>query len=97
MPTTNVARTIGGAAQFTDACKPNPGPFSVSVSGTFNATITLQKSYDGGATWHDQDPDGTWTAPTEVVVLNAGDGILWRIGCKSAEYTSGSPVVRIYQ
>jgi len=37
------------------------GYLNVSISGTFSATVTVQRSIDN-ATWMDVD---TWTAPTE--------------------------------
>ena len=65
----------------------NVGRFSVSVSGTFSATVTLQRSFDNGSTWLDVT---TYTSENEDTRLDATFGILYRIGCKNGEYTSGT-------
>jgi len=36
------------------------GAFNISIAGTFVATVTVQRSFDQGATWRDVD---TFTAP----------------------------------
>ena len=39
------------------------GAFNLSISGTFLATVTVQRSFDQGSTWRDVD---TFTAPIET-------------------------------
>lgn len=67
--------------------------FCASVSGTWSATVTLQKSYDG-STWLDQT---SWTANTESIVFNAAASAQWRIGVKTGGFTSGTVVLRLAQ
>lgn len=66
--------------------------FDVSISGTFVATVTLQRSKDG-ATWRDAD---TFAAPTEV---SGKSGSTWyyRAGVKTGDYTSGTATVELYK
>ena len=63
------------------------GSFNLSISGTFSATVTVQRSEDG-STWRDVD---TWTAPSEEVGY---DPILnyYRVGVATGDYTSGTVV-----
>lgn len=66
------------------------GYLNVSISGTFSATVTVQRSIDN-ATWMDVD---TWTAPTEDCGFEPE--LMWyRIGVKTGGYTSGTAVVRL--
>jgi len=66
------------------------GHFNLSISGTFVATVTAQRSQDG-STWRDVD---TWTAPSEEVgyepILN-----YYRVGVATGDYTSGTVVAWI--
>lgn len=64
--------------------------FNVSISGTFVATVTAQRSYDN-VTWYDVD---TWTAPSEDVGFEP-EYIWYRIGVKTGNYTSGTVNIRI--
>ncbi len=89
--------TITSANQFSQAVQFDSNSyFLVSVEGTFTAAVTLQKSYDNGVTWNDQ-PDSNWTTPIEMVCLAVDNSVLWRIGVKSGNYTSGSINTRISQ
>lgn len=66
------------------------GYFNVSISGTFTATVTLQRSFDN-STWRDVD---SWTAPAEEVGMEPE--ICWyRIGVKTGNFTSGTVSVRL--
>lgn len=66
------------------------GSFNLSISGTFSATVTVQRS-DDGSTWRDTD---TWTAPSEEVGY---DPILnyYRVGVATGDYSSGTVVASI--
>lgn len=66
------------------------GSFNVSISGTFVATATVQRS-DDATTWRNVN---TWTAPAEEV---GTDPILnyYRIGVATGNYTSGTVVASI--
>jgi hypothetical protein len=63
------------------------GSFDLSISGTFVATVTVQRS-DDASTWRNVD---SWTVPSEVVgyepVLN-----YYRVGVPTGGYTSGTAV-----
>lgn len=64
--------------------------FAVVITGTFVATISLQRSFDFGATW--QDTGTTYTVPTSTVFTDGLDNQLieYRLGIKTGNYTSGT-------
>lgn len=74
--------------------------FNVSASGTFVATVVLQRSFDNGSNWFtcSSDASGTsasWTAPFSVVASESEQGVLYRLNCTA--YTSGTVTYRISQ
>ena len=87
MPRTSVSaaaqNTWSGAIQIV-------GSFNLSISGTFSATVTVQRS-DDGTVGRDTD---TWTAPAEEVGY---DPILnyYRVGVATGNYTSGTVVASL--
>ena len=87
---TSVTADLTGANQFSDSIR-IIGPFSLSISGTFAATVTVQRSQDNVA-WLDVD---TFTAVTETV---GNEAVLYyyRAGIKTGEYTSGTATASLY-
>lgn len=69
-------------------------PFNLSVSGTWVGTVTLQRSFNNGSTWLDVY---TTTSNVETLVEQAESGVLWRLGIKTGNYTSGTAVCRLSQ
>lgn len=66
------------------------GNFNVSVSNTFAATATLQRSTDN-STWRDVN---TFTSPIETAGFEPE--VMWyRIGVKTGDFTSGTVDVRL--
>ena len=87
---TLISKTITAENSFTDPVK-LAGFFNLSISGTFVGTLTVQRSFDGQATWKDVD---TFTAPTEDYGMEPE--VCWyRAGVKTGDFTSGSLVVRL--
>ena len=82
-----VTRTITAANQFTDSIRIS-GPFDLSISGTFDAIITVQRSYDN-STWRDVD---TFTEAVEMTGTQ-GEIAWYRVGVKTSEFTSASDLV----
>ena len=68
------------------------GDFSFSISGTFVGTVTVQRSFDAGATWRDVD---TFTAPIETAGYDGEPIVVYRAGIKTGDHTSGTASVRI--
>ncbi len=68
------------------------GAFNLSISGTFSATITVQRSFDRGSTWRDVD---TFTAPIETFGSDPDPVVVYRAGVKTGDYSSGTATVRI--
>ena len=88
---TIASKSITADNSFTDPVQIT-GYFNVSISGTFGATVTAQRSVDN-STWVDVD---SWTAPAEEVGMDPE--VMWyRVGVKTGNFTSGTVVVRIGQ
>jgi len=62
--------------------------FSLSIAGTWSATVTLQRSTDD-ATWEDVE---TYTTNTSVTFSDGLDNLqyYYRIGVKTGDFTSGT-------
>ena len=73
---------------------PITGKFNFSISGTFVATIFIQRSFDAGATWLDVN---SYTAPIQTSGEEPEKGVLYRAGIKTGGFTSGTAVLRISQ
>lgn len=87
--TTIATASITAANTFTDAVQLE-GYFNLSLSGTWVATVTVQRSIDN-STWVDVD---TFTANSEEVGFEPE--IIWyRIGVKTGEFTNGTVVIRL--
>jgi hypothetical protein len=90
-----VTHSAGAANSFSeDAEFSVDRPFNVSISGTWAGTVTLQRSFNGGSTWLDV---ASYTANAELSVDTVEASVLWRIGIKSGNYTSGAAVLRLSQ
>ena len=86
-------RSVTGENQFTDAVKLN-GYFNLSISGSWVATVTLQRSFDLGSTWFDVDQRSN---NIQEYGLEPEDKVLYRIGVKAGDYTEGTVVLRLSQ
>ena len=88
------SRSITAANQFTTA-EQFGAVFDVSIhsSSSFVGTITLQRKRPGEADALFRDVK-SWTAPTEETGQDGG-AWLYRIGCKTGAYTSGTIVVEV--
>ena len=75
------------------------GGFSVSLTGTFVATIIPERSTDQGATWKPFTySDGSavvWTAPMNTTLDEPRDDAQWRLRCSA--WTRGTAVGEIGQ
>lgn len=62
--------------------------FTVNLSNVWTATVTLQRSFDEGASWIDVT---TYTANTAITYSDGLDNqdILYRIGVKTGDFTLG--------
>jgi hypothetical protein len=75
------------------------GNFNVTLTGSFVATITHERSFDAGATWIQSSfSDGTpvqFTAPMSTTWSEPEAGVIYRLRCIA--YTSGTVVWRLSQ
>jgi hypothetical protein len=83
-----------------NVASPDAGQINGALWGTFTATIVLEVSFDGGATWvQAQYPDTptavSFTAPGMFTINFNEVGIKWRWRCSA--YTSGTVNYRIGQ
>ena len=88
----SVSVTVGAENQWTDGVEVKGG-FDLSISGTFSATVTVQRSFDNGASWNAVD---TFTAPIETYGVQPNFA-LYRAGVATGNYVSGSPVITLYE
>jgi hypothetical protein len=65
--------------------------FDVTISGTFVATVTVQRSKDSVA-WVDVE---SFTAPVEKAGVS-GSAWYFRVGVKTGAYTSGTVVADLF-
>lgn len=86
-------RSITGENLFTDPAE-MVGYFNISIQGTWDGTVTAQRSFDGGSTWYDVS---TWTANTEEYGFEPERSVQYRAGIKLGEYTSGQADIRLSQ
>lgn len=97
MPATTISGAPGADGTWTTPLiMMRDKSFSISVSGTFVATVYLQRCNRGddtsvAANWKDVT---SYTAPIEEVGYTGGKGF-FRIGVKSGGYSSGSAVVSV--
>ena len=87
--TTIASANITAENTFTTAVRLE-GYFNLSISGTWVATVTVQRSIDN-STWVDVD---TFTTNSEEVGFEP-EFMWYRVGVKTAEFTSGTVVVRL--
>ncbi len=76
---------------YSDTVIIRAGTFNFSVQGVFSASVTVQRTFDNGATWYDCE---TFTEPGEWVG-HEGEGSIYRVGIKTGGYTSGTANVRM--
>ncbi len=87
---TEVTASITAQNTWTSSFAPDPGIgfINISIEGTgWSATVTLQKSRDGGSTWHDV---ATWTAIIQTTLTDLQRDVLYRIGVDTGDFTSGT-------
>ena len=87
MPRTSVSVTAQNT--FSDPIR-IVGSFDLSISGTFVATVVVQRSEDG-TTWRNVD---TWTAASEEVGYDPVSNF-YRVGVATGGFTSGTVVASI--
>lgn len=94
-----VSSDITGAGQWSDAIRvigvDNSRIFVINISGTWVATVTLQRSIDDQTSWTD-----VTTYTTNQTNINYDDAldnqiIYYRIGVDTGDYTSGTATVSL--
>ena len=87
------SRTITGENQFCDPAE-IVGYFNISISGTWTAIVTAQRSFDLGSTWYDVMQ---WEDNTQEYGFEPERGVQYRVGIKTGDYNQGSVTVRLSQ
>jgi hypothetical protein len=87
MGTKPVTGTFTGTANSA-AIDTNRGYFNISISGTFNSSVQLQRSFDQGSTW--LDVGAAITAASEQVIHEPEADVQYRF---SNTWTSGTSVI----
>lgn len=86
---TLATKSITAENSFTDPVQIE-GYFNLSISGTFSATVTVQRSTDK-TNWRDVD---SWTTPAEEYGFDP-EYMWYRVGVKTGGFTSGTVDVRL--
>ena len=86
-------RSIENENLWTDAIE-LIGHFNISISGSWEGTVTVQRSFDGGSVWYDV---ATWTENTQEYGFEPERSLWYRVGVKLGEYNSGTIEVRLSQ
>ncbi len=87
----NVIASITAQNTFTDAVQLNAGQkAAISISGTFSATVTVQRRLDG-SNWRDVE---SFTSAVEKT-FSADSGCEIRAGVKTGGYSSGTAILLI--
>lgn len=93
-----VSSALTGEDQFSNSIRVagTTRSFFLSISGTWTATVTLQRSVDEGGSWTDTTNTYT-TNQTNTVINDALDNqiIYYRIGIKTGDFTSGTATVTL--
>jgi hypothetical protein len=68
----------------------------ISLSGTWSATVSLQRSYDGGTTWLNYGSGYTANTLTEVYETSTQqNGVMYRLGVETGNFTSGTITAKL--
>lgn len=91
---TDATTTASEANRWTPTLSPatSTGFLNISISGTFEAAVTLQRSFDGGSSWRDVE---TWTVPSEAQLYDYESGVIYRLGIDAGDYVSGAALLRL--
>lgn len=87
-----VTKNITAVDQFTDSVghSSSEGDISVNISGTFAATLEVQRTLDGGATWA---PDSVKYTDEAAFNIIPTEGAAYRLYCTA--FTSGPVVAQL--
>lgn len=91
-PSEAISGSLTGSGQASAAIM-LPVRFSLSIGGTFNATVLLERSPDGGVTYYpcSTDATGTPAAYTTPISVDVNSGLhpqLYRLRCTA--YSTGT-------
>jgi hypothetical protein len=88
-----VQKQIDAENQFSDWLIVQPeSAFTLSIFGTFSATITTQITYDGGQTILD---DTKFASPTNQISLKFPEEVKVRAGVLTGDFLSGIINIRL--
>lgn len=100
-PVTGTFTATGQSSSFQPTIRDRSwGQMNISASGTFVATVQIERSFDAGSNWFVCSSDGAgtaaaYTAPFSVVAEENSNGAIYRLNCTA--YTSGTVTYRISQ
>ena len=93
-----VSVTLTGEAQFSESIRVvgvgSSRIFDLDITGTWTATVTLQRSFDDESSWTDVT---TYTTNQNTTVNDGLDNeiVYYRIGVDTGDYTSGTAVATL--
>lgn len=92
---TSATQSITAQNTWTDSVCPyfEGGAVNYSISGTWSATVTIQRSFDDGSTWFEVT---TFTSNDQGLIDDDNKNVIYRIGVATGDFTSGTVVVGLY-
>jgi hypothetical protein len=87
----SVTKDIEAENVFSAALNVSNESFNLSLSGTWVATVFVQRSFDGGTTWLDVE---SFTANGQHVG-DEPESVRYRVGVKTDGFSSGKVVARL--
>ena len=87
----SVTKDIEAENVFSAALNVSNESFNLSLSGTWTATVFVQRSFDGGTTWLDVE---SFTANGQYVG-DEPEAVRYRVGVKTGGIASGKVVARL--
>jgi hypothetical protein len=92
-----VAASLTAQNTFTEPLQIRLDCFNFSLSGTFVATVTIQRRFYSAGAWGSWFDVENYTAAAEDIGITPSEGVQYRAGIKTGNYTSGTAVIRISQ
>jgi len=88
-------KSIAAENTYMDAITLKKGGFNLSLSGTWVATVYVQRKFNyDDTTWMDVE---SFTSNGEYSGYEYEDDVQYRVGVKTSGYTSGTVLARISQ
>jgi len=87
-------KSITAGDTFTDSMDCKSGSLALSISGAWEGTVTVQRSFDAGVVWFDAE---SFESNIETTIEDPISDVLYRVGMKSGDHINGTAEVGVYK